>query len=385
MNNNINISKLNPQELEKFRNSVNYESLGFDNVEYEYNDDLFKLDDSFNKKLTNSNSLNIQKNLTTVNYSNGSIYDKRFIVIHYTANDGDTAWGNTNYFKSTYRSASAHYFVDENSIWQCVEDKNISWHCGGGLQGSGGHSFYKVCTNRNSIGIELCSRKYSNGKYYFKPETIINAELLVNYLINKYGISDSHIIRHYDVTGKICPEPFVRDINAWNDFKYNAINNNINVHWAKQYLDYFVSKGFIQNKEEWSELDAPVTNAKAVAFIDKLSGGTWYSDEANSSIHWAQPNVISLCGKHIITDPDQWIPILDSSISKAMLLALVDKMTDGTLDKYKNRKDVDHWARNNLDSLCDKRIISTPSSWIDFEAEFRKGETMALLYKAINR
>ena len=45
MNNNINISKLNPQELEKFRNSVNYESLGFDNVEYEYNDDLFKLDD----------------------------------------------------------------------------------------------------------------------------------------------------------------------------------------------------------------------------------------------------------------------------------------------------------------------------------------------------
>ena len=112
------------------------------------------------------NSLNIQKNLTTVNYSNGSIYDKRFIVIHYTANDGDTAWGNTNYFKSTYRSASAHYFVDENSIWQCVEDKNISWHCGGGLQGSGGHSFYKVCTNKNSIGIELCSRKYSNVNYW---------------------------------------------------------------------------------------------------------------------------------------------------------------------------------------------------------------------------
>ena len=110
----------------------------------------------------------IQNNLTTINYSNGSSTSRiKYIVIHYTANNGDSAWGNTNYFKSTYRGASAHYFVDENSIWRCVQDKDISWHCGGGLQGSGGHAYYKQCLNSNSIGIEMCSR-ISNGTYYFK-------------------------------------------------------------------------------------------------------------------------------------------------------------------------------------------------------------------------
>ena len=61
--------------------------------------------------------------------------------------------------------ASAHYFVDENSVYQSVEDKNIAWHCGA--------KKYKHSTCRNSIGVELCSRKDSNGNYYFKDKTSI--------------------------------------------------------------------------------------------------------------------------------------------------------------------------------------------------------------------
>lgn len=160
----------------------------------------------------------INENLTIINYSNGTITRLKYIVIHYTANDGDTAWGNTNYFKKEYRGASAHYFVDKNSIWQCVADKNISWHCGGGLQGSGGHSFYGKCKNSNSIGIELCSRKDSKGNYYFEGGTIANAVELVKYLMEKYNIPIERVIRHYDVTGKICPAPLVND-TAWAKFK----------------------------------------------------------------------------------------------------------------------------------------------------------------------
>lgn len=157
--------------------------------------------------------MEIKKNLTNVNYKIGSINRIKYIVIHYTANNGDTAYSNTNYFKSANRNASAHYFVDENEIWQCVEDKNIAWHCGA--------NSYKhpYCRNSNSIGVELCSYM-SNRKYAFKPKTIDNAVWLVRELMAKYNIPITNILRHYDVTRKICPEPYVRDGKLWNDFKH---------------------------------------------------------------------------------------------------------------------------------------------------------------------
>lgn len=154
----------------------------------------------------------INNNFTRTNYEQGNNRQIKYIVIHYTANDGDTAWGNTNYFKSTYRGASAHYFVDETSIWRCVGDYDIAWHCGAKTYK---HSY---CRNENSIGIELCSRRNNNG-YYFKEETVKNAIDLVKYLMEKHNIPEENVIRHYDVTGKVCPAPFVNSTSAWNKFK----------------------------------------------------------------------------------------------------------------------------------------------------------------------
>lgn len=377
-------SDMTEQDWFEFRNQLDPDIMEFDGIEGYIDDEFINItsDENISSSISNA-SINIQTNLTTRNYTNGSSTSRiKYIVIHYTANNGDTAWGNTNYFKSTYRGASAHYFVDENSIWRCVEDKNISWHCGGGLQGSNGHSFYKICTNSNSIGIEMCSRKYANGTYYFKEQTINNCIWLVKYLMNTYGIDVNHIIRHYDVTGKICPEPLVRDESQWNNFKNKLIEVEKPQHWAKIYLDALISKGVITDKNQWSDFNSPINKALTIALLDKLTGGTWGSNEANSSIHWAQPMVISLCGKGVIYDSSQWISTLDVSISKALLLALVCNLTGGVSDLYKNRIP-DHWARNCLDSLCDRGVINTPSSWTDFEAEVSKGQTMALLYKAI--
>ena len=155
--------------------------------------------------------MKINKNLTACNYTCYKNKINKYIVIHYTANNGDTAYGNTVYFKSTYRGASAHYFVDDCSKWQCVEDYNAAWHCGA-------NKYYCDCRNSNSIGIELCSRKKSNGEYYFTKETIMNAVELTVYLMKKYNIPLSNVIRHYDVTRKECPRPFVRDEKQWADF-----------------------------------------------------------------------------------------------------------------------------------------------------------------------
>ncbi|MDO4302006.1 MAG: peptidoglycan recognition family protein [Clostridia bacterium] len=160
--------------------------------------------------------MEIKKNIATQNFNKGNIGRINYVVIHYTANNGDTALGNTNYFKS-YRGSSAHYFIDENNIYQSVEDKNIAWHCGA--------NSYKhpYCRNSNSIGIELCSRKNSDGTYYFIDKTVDNAVWLTKYLMAKYNIPVTNVIRHYDVTGKICPEPFVRDSKAWNAFKNRLV------------------------------------------------------------------------------------------------------------------------------------------------------------------
>lgn len=156
----------------------------------------------------------IVDNLTTINYTNTSNKKNQYIVIHYTANNGDTAQDNANYFKSTYRGASANYFVDEYSqIVRCVPDNKIAWHCG-----TTGTYYHSYCRNTNSIGIELCSRKYSDGTYYFRNDTVNNAAWLTAKLMHDYGIPISNVIRHYDVTHKICPAPFVNNTQQWSDF-----------------------------------------------------------------------------------------------------------------------------------------------------------------------
>ena len=96
-----------------------------------------------------------------------------YLVIHFTANDGDSAKNNADYFAREAPGASAHFFVDEREIWQSVQEKDIAWHCG-----TRGMYFHQYCRNANSLGVELCSRKRGE-KYYFTPETVKNAQQFV--------------------------------------------------------------------------------------------------------------------------------------------------------------------------------------------------------------
>ncbi len=136
----------------------------------------------------------------------------RYLVIHYTGNCGDTAKGNCLYFQGANRHASAHYFVDENGVWQSVEDKNRAWHCGSET----GKYFHPSCRNANSIGIEVCMLDKSG---QVRQDSIRQAEQLARTLMQKYGIPPAQVVRHYDVTHKICPAPMVNDPALWNAFR----------------------------------------------------------------------------------------------------------------------------------------------------------------------
>lgn len=155
------------------------------------------------------------------NYCTGRTSDIKYIVIHYTANNGDTAKNNIDYYaRKENLKASAHFYVDENEVWQSVKEGDTAYHCGANKY------VHPYCRNSNSIGIELCSRKDADGKYYFKDETIQNAVKLTKELMAKYNIFVGNVIRHYDVTGKICPAPMVNDEILWNTFKAMLTEKN---------------------------------------------------------------------------------------------------------------------------------------------------------------
>lgn len=195
----------------------------------------------------------IQKRLTLVNRTIANSRKIKYIVIHYVG-AVSTAKNNIDYFYDKDRKASAHYFVDEKSIWQCVDDSNIAWHCGGAKV------YYNECRNSNSIGIELCCKKDANSTWYFEEQTVQNAIELVQYLMQLHGIKIENVIRHYDVTHKVCPEPFVRDEQAWNNFKRRISMKEITN--VKEALDYLVEKGRITDRIYWEKVLVTTRNVE---------------------------------------------------------------------------------------------------------------------------
>lgn len=151
----------------------------------------------------------------------------KYIVWHFTANDGDTDESNAKYFKRKNLKCSSHYFVDDDSVTISVPDTYVAWSVGGSRYSNykltGGASLYKVCTNTNSINIELCDT-LKNGKYDVSEKTLANAIALTRELMKKYNISINNVIRHFDVTGKSCPAYYV-DNTQWNKVKTMIVNN----------------------------------------------------------------------------------------------------------------------------------------------------------------
>ena len=143
------------------------------------------------------------------NYGAKRSLDKiKYIVIHFTANDGDTDENNGKYFKNNVVGASAHYFVDDDSVTQSVPDNYVAYSVGGGKYAdcsvTGGGWYYKTVTNTNSISIEICD-DVKNGVVYPSAATIENALAFRRVLMDRFGIPKKNVIRHFDVNGKPCP------------------------------------------------------------------------------------------------------------------------------------------------------------------------------------
>lgn len=210
--------------------------------------------------------------LTKTNFKQGNGKQNKYIVIHYVGSTGG-AEDNCKYFLSNYRGASAHYFVGhQGEIWQCVREADIAWHCGA--------TTYKhpYCRNSNSIGIEMCCRKSAAGVWYFEDATVNTTIELVKELMKKYNIPAENVIRHYDVTGKTCPAPYVYNNtkHTWNDFKMKIVEeekpmlDNTPDAYAKEAIDWAIGNGILKGTETGDyKLHSTVTRQELLVFLHR--------------------------------------------------------------------------------------------------------------------
>lgn len=153
--------------------------------------------------------LPIQHQFLTINpYSRSgkSLHRVNGIVIHYTANPGSTAKNNRNYFENLRytktTSVSSHFIIGlDGEIIQCIPLNEIAYASNN--------------RNRDTISIECCHPDES-GK--FNEETYNSLVKLVRALMKTYHLQSQDVIRHYDVTGKICPKYFVEHEDQWKEF-----------------------------------------------------------------------------------------------------------------------------------------------------------------------
>lgn len=159
---------------------------------------------------------NIQQEILPVNpYSRpgDKVSKVTAIVVHYVGNPGTTAEQNRSYFnnlaelKNAY--ASSHYVVGlQGEIIQCVPLDEIAY----------------ASNNRNydTISIECCHQD-ADGR--FTDDTYNSLVRLVAALCRTYGLNpETDVIRHYDVTGKLCPIYYVNNPDEWYAFKLSVKN-----------------------------------------------------------------------------------------------------------------------------------------------------------------
>lgn len=168
---------------------------------------------NINKKLAKSISYGGVRDLKSIKY----------IVLHFTGNKGDTAKNNALFYATgNVREAGAHFFVDKKGeVWQSIPMERIAWAVGHFYTAKkGAASYYKMCTNANSVSIEMCDCLKNVGW-----DQMLAVRELVQYIQKKCPNAKT-IIRHWDVNGKECPKPMIGSNNKkWKHLHSKIVNN----------------------------------------------------------------------------------------------------------------------------------------------------------------
>lgn len=216
----------------------------------------------------------------------------KYTVFHYTGNETDTAYANAKFFRdSVERKAGAHFFVDDKDAYMSISLDLIANAVGGSKYSdcnkTGGGTLHGVVTNKNSWSIEMCSQ---HG--VFTEQTLYNAALLHVAICKHFGFPLDNVCRHFDVTGKLCPEYWVYG-DDWSKFKGllknveksfvpNGLQNAQDYDGNWYYLDGFGSMtdytGLAQNNNGWFYVKDGKVDFSYSGFVQN-DQGWWYVDK----------------------------------------------------------------------------------------------------------
>lgn len=125
--------------------------------------------------------------------------DIKGIVVHYVGNPDTSAKNNRDYFNTDGVDVSSHFIVGlDGEIIQCLP-----------LYEKSAASNER---NRDTISVEVCHPD-ETGK--FNDKTYNSLLKLLNWLKSVCDLETNDIIRHYDVTGKLCPLYYVNNPDEW--------------------------------------------------------------------------------------------------------------------------------------------------------------------------
>lgn len=150
----------------------------------------------------------------------------KYLAIHYTAG-GSSAPGRAKGMKASWEAkkrASADFGVDDQDVVQFNPDlRNYRcWSVGDAKKPAGGGAqLYGIATNSNTISIEICSnlkagyshQAVNHDGWFFTEAALNNAVKLAKILMHKFNIPIERVVRHYDISGKICP-----GVKGWNNY-----------------------------------------------------------------------------------------------------------------------------------------------------------------------
>jgi len=266
--------------------------------------------------------MEIKKSLLPIGHINrsGEIISPDLIVVHYTANDSpkatDTA--NVKYAGRSYelgmymskdkivkgyiekgsknkqgigtkfRYGSAQWYIDMDSATLAIPQNEEAFGCGDrALPLNNGYNgqtaiackIFKNKPNKHAINYELCN----NADW---KKTCENGAKIIAQDMMTYNIPMTRVFRHHDISGKICPKPFVDDFKAWLAFKDLVEKElielmikevakmfkdaNLIADWAKPSVDRMVKLGVMADGENFRPTD-PITRQEIAVVMDRFA------------------------------------------------------------------------------------------------------------------
>lgn len=165
------------------------------------------------------------------------------IVVHWVGNANSTAIANRNYFESLKERksfASSHYIIGlQGEIIQCVPESEIAYHANN--------------ANSYSIGIEVCHPDWQGKFSEITYKSLIN---LLADLCKRYSLEPTTaIIRHYDVTKKLCPKYYVEHSGAWLQLKQDVkVNMGTEDTELKKAAEILYKRNIISVLSAWDDV-----------------------------------------------------------------------------------------------------------------------------------